>query len=658
MAAQAAVRMTVQQRRLSAPLRSVIGAEKRPVPPQLRLQLLGGFRAERVGLGWPVSGWQRRSAKTLTKLLATCRGHKLHREQLLEILWPGVELDSALNSFAKALYAARRALEPDLLPRESSAYLVVTDSMVALRAEHVWIDADQFEQLAESALLQEDVGAFEAALATYGGELLPEDRYADWCAQRRDYLADLHLRLLIGLADALAKRGSHDAAAARLREVLELDPTSEDVHRRLMRLYLAAGARDQAVRQFHLCQEVLRRELELVPAPETQTLYDDIVADGTPNGNSVREAFVGRESMLEHLCEQLTHADAGNGRMVLVSGEAGVGKSRLVAEFADEARSRGACVLRAGSGAHTNRLPYGPFAVALESHVASCSEAERDALAERYPTLVPFVPSLGIGNQHAGDGRLYLVPAITRLLNDLARAQSVVLVLGDLDGLHRSSLNLLEYLAPLAAERRWLIVGTYRDEGLARGSELRRMVAAAEWEGLCLRLELDRLRRPDCDRLVRALRPGESVDEAVLEEVYARSLGNPLFAEELVREMPERNLSVPVCVPASVRALVALRMASVKESVRRVVALVAAAGGTEISLAELRAGAAALKPPVADAALFDALDRALEIRVLQERDGSYSFRHPLVRSALYEDLSKHRRDELHAALAGRPQEPT
>jgi predicted ATPase len=230
--------------------------------------------------------------------------------------------------------------------------------------------------------------------------------------------------------------------------------------------------------------------------------------------------------------------------------------------------------------------------------------------------------------------------------------------LGDLDGLHRSSLNLLEYLAPLAAERRWLIVGTYRDEGLARGSELRRMVAAAEWEGLCLRLELDRLRRPDCDRLVRALRPGESVDEAVLEEVYARSLGNPLFAEELVREMPERNLSVPVCVPASVRALVALRMASVKESVRRVVALVAAAGGTEISLAELRAGAAALKPPVADAALFDALDRALEIRVLQERDGSYSFRHPLVRSALYEDLSKHRRDELHAALAGRPQEPT
>ncbi|HET9012732.1 MAG TPA: ATP-binding protein, partial [Gemmatimonadaceae bacterium] len=187
--------------------------------------------------------------------------------------------------------------------------------------------------------------------------------------------------------------------------------------------------------------------------------------------------------MLEHLREQLAHADAGTGRMVLVSGEAGVGKSRLVAEFAAEARSRGACVLWAGSGAHTNRLPYGPFGVALESHAASCSDAERDALAERYPTLVPFVPSLGPGDQRAGDAQLYLVPAIARLLIDLARAQTVVLVLGDLDGLHRSSLNLLEYLAPLAAERRWLIVGTYRDEGVAPGSELRRMIAAAEWEG-------------------------------------------------------------------------------------------------------------------------------------------------------------------------------
>jgi predicted ATPase len=87
-----------------------------------------------------------------------------------------------------------------------------------------------------------------------------------------------------------------------------------------------------------------------------------------------------------------------------------------------------------------------------------------------------------------------------------------------------------------------------------------------------------------------------------------------------------------------------------KDSARRVLALAAAVNGTEISLTDLRTGGAALQPPVSDGALFDALDRALGLRILEERDGSYVFRHPLVRSALYEDLSRHRREELHAAL--------
>jgi len=88
-----------------------------------------------------------------------------------------------------------------------------------------------------------------------------------------------------------------------------------------------------------------------------------------------------------------------------------------------------------------------------------------------------------------------------------------------------------------------------------------------------------------------------------------------------------------------------------RQSARRVLAFAAAAGENEIRLTHLRVGAAALTPPVSDAALFDALDRALELGMLEERDGSYTFRHPLVRAALYEDLSKHRRDEVHAALA-------
>jgi DNA-binding SARP family transcriptional activator len=650
---------------------------------QLRIELLGGFRVERAGVARPVSGWQRRTGKTLTKLLATHPRHCLHREQVLEILWPGVELESALNSFGKALHAARRALEPELLPRESSAYLPLTDSMVALDTQHVWIDADHFERLAERALRRGDIASYESALAAYGGELLPEDRYEDWCAERRNRLADLHIQLLVGLAEAHEESGAHSASAARLREVLRHDPTREDAHRRLMGLYASLGARDQAMRQFQICEDVLKRELDMAPEQVTVELYREIQADRVPRRASTpdteatapvervhgpdieqRVPFVGRDPVLRQLGEELTRADDGRGRMIIVAGEAGVGKTRIVEEFAAEARRRGTAVLWGGSGAHANHLAYGPFAVALEGYVASRPEHERSDLAHRFPPLVHFVPSLGIGNEShplidSSADQLYLAPAIVRLLTDLARARPLLLVLGDVHDLHPSSRDLLEYLAQLATQRRWLIVGTRREEGLEH--DLSRMIETTEREGLCLQIELQPLDRAECAELVRAMLPGGNVDDGFVDHVYVASLGNPLFVEELLGEMRVRGelvrtkgswqaLASPVaCVPARVRALVAQRLSPMEESVRRVLTL-AAAIGMEISLSDLRIGGAALRPPVSDAALFNALDRALANRILEERDDSYAFRHPLVRSALYEDLSKHRRDELHAAL--------
>jgi DNA-binding SARP family transcriptional activator len=659
------------------------GSNKRAVP-QLRLELLGGFRVERAGIGRPVAGWQRRTAKTLTKLLATHPRHRLHREQVMEILWPDVEIESALNSFGKALHAARRALEPELPPRESSAYLPLMDSMVALDTQRVWIDADHFESLAESAIRQGDVGGYECALAAYGGELLPEDRYEDWCAERRDRLAALHVQLLLALAEAHEERGAHSASAARLRELLQHDPTREDVHRRLMALYASLGARDQAMRQFHICEAALRRALDLAPEESTVELYREIQADRIPRRiptpdpelgrvesvhrptTDQREPLVGRDSVLRQLGEELTRADEGAGRMILVTGEAGVGKTRLVEELAREARRQEAAVLWGGTGAHANHLPYGPFAVALEGYVSSRQDAERRDLAQRFRPLVHFVPSLGIGNEtqpftDRSADELYLAPAIVRLLTDLARVQAVVLVVGDLHDLHPSSLNLLEYLAQLATQRRWLIVGTRREDGPEDAAELARMIDTTEREGLCRQVELQPLDHANCAQLVRALLPGGRVDDTFVDHVYARSLGNPLFVEELLGEMRARGeliltrgswraaTSPGAWVPARLRALVALRVAPMEESVRRVLTL-AAANGMEISLSDLRTGGAALHPPVSDVALFNALDRALAIRILEERDDSYAFRHPLVRSALYEDLSKHRRDELHAAL--------
>lgn len=625
--------------------------------PPLHVRLLGGFRVELAGTGEAVAGWQLRKAKTLTKLLATLPAHALHREQVLEILWPDADPASALNSFGKTLHAARRAFEPDR-PRGGSSYLRLVDGIVGLELDNVVVDADRFQQLAESALQRPSIATYRAALAAYGGELLPEDRYEDWAAERRELLAALHRRVLLGLAEALESRGAVGEAADGLRTLVQQDPTNEDVHRRLMRLYSQLGSRHEAVRQYHACRDAIRR-MGLTLERETVVLYESILV-GSVHEQSTRRPgrmapLVGREGAMRRLRAQLDRAHDGQGRLILVTGEGGVGKTRLVSELAAEARYCGACVLSGGGGGHTDQLAYGPLALALERYAACLSEEEREELARRYPALVDVVPSLPAVADGQPGGSVGVVPAIVRLLSDMARTRTVVLDLGDVDDAGPATLDLLRYLTQLAVQRRWLIVGTVREEALAGGSGPLRLVR----EGLSLEFELERLARPDCDRLVNALTGSERISEALLDGVYARSLGNPLFVEELVRGMLNyQSSTLPAGVPIRVRARVELRVSQLDESTRRVLAMVAAAGERAISLDELRAGAAALAPPVWDGAVFDALDRALELRILEEREGAYSFRHPLVRAALFEHLSRHRRDEFRAALDRAPAAPS
>ncbi len=669
-------------------------AAQYPGPDPIRLlhvRLLGGFCVERTDVGWAVSDvgwavsdWHRRSGKTLTKLLAVHPGHALHREQIIDTLWPGVDAESALNSFGKALHAARHAMEPELPRRQSSAYLRLADAVLILHTEHVVVDADQFERLAEDAIRRREVEAYQAALAAYRGELLPEDRYESWCSERRGVLAELRVRLLLGMAEALERSGAYNDAADRLRDVLQQDPTLEVVHRRLMRLYVRMGTPDQAVRQFHLCEDVLLRELDLAPQPETVSLCDEILtgrpARQPPSPDLARDRaglrrsppvqaanggpFVGRERVIQCMCGQLARRDEAKAGMLVVSGEAGVGKTRLLEEFASRAREQGAITLCGGRGAHASKFACGPFAVALEDYAASRSEAERTELARTYPALARFVPSLGarspipVPAPELRDYHLDLIPSVVQFLTDLARTQPVLLVLGDLHEADAVGLDLIRYLAHLAVRGRLLMVGALRDPDIEAGAGLRRMIEAMTRERLWLRIDLHCLSSRATDQLVRAMLPGVRVSDDTLAEIYAQSRGNPLFVRELVEGIsscgdpdPQSSSWLAARLQTRTRALTAMRLALMDEPLRRVLGLAATAGATEISLSQLRAGAAALEPPLAVPVLFDALDRALQINLLEERDEGYAFRHPFVRSALYDCLPRHRRDEFRAALA-------
>ena len=365
---------------------------------------------------------------------------------------------------------------------------------------------------------------------------------------------------------------------------------------------------------------------------------------------------------------QLMRRDGEQPGMIVVSGETGVGKTRLLDEFAIQASARGAITLCGGRGAHAEQFACGAFAVALEDYAANRSEAERTELARAYPALARFVPSLGAGiplPAPAPDLRDYyrdLFPSIVQFLMDLARTKPVLLVLGDLDEADAVGLDLIKYLAHLAVGTPLLMVGALRDPDIEAESGLPQMIEAMTRERLWLRIDLHCLSRQATDQLVHGMLPRAHVSDDTLAQIYAQSRGNPLFVRELVEGINAHGSPVAAdegCqdlswlaarLPTRRRILIGMRLALMDEPLRRVLGLAAAVGATEISLSQLRAGAAALKPPVDVPVLFDALDRALRLRLLEERGEGYAFRHPVVRAALYDCLPRHRRDELRAAL--------
>jgi DNA-binding SARP family transcriptional activator len=243
----------------------------------LWIELLGGFRVRIADEVIPAEVWRRRKVRSLVKLLALAHGYCLHREQVMERLWPDTDPQAALNSLHQTLYLARRNLEPGSSAR--GRYLLLQGEIVTLGPpELVWVDVAAFEAAAAQARQRRDPAAYQDALAQYRGELLPEDRYEEWASARREALHREYLALLRDLTRLAEARADYALAIETLHKALAADPAHEEVHRDLMRLYALTGARQQALRQFQALQEVLRQELDLEPDTHSQRLYQAILA--------------------------------------------------------------------------------------------------------------------------------------------------------------------------------------------------------------------------------------------------------------------------------------------------------------------------------------------------------------------------------------------
>jgi DNA-binding SARP family transcriptional activator len=245
----------------------------------LEIHLLGPFRVAVDGSPVEARRWSRRSAALLVKLLALQPHHQLHREQVMELLWPELDSHSAANNLHKTIHAARRALQPGLKSGAGSHFIITHAQQILLRApDKLSIDVDLFERQAAEAINGTDAEKYEIALGLYGGDLLIEDLYEDWAAARREQLRAMHQDLLVNLARLHEARGRHRQSIERLKESLTCDPSNEETHRQLMRLYAETGSRHQALQQYQQCREAVRKELDYEPDQTTVELYERIVA--------------------------------------------------------------------------------------------------------------------------------------------------------------------------------------------------------------------------------------------------------------------------------------------------------------------------------------------------------------------------------------------
>ena len=322
----------------------------------LRIQLLGGFRVWVGDREIPAGAWRLRKVRSLVKLLALSPGRRLHREQLLEYLWPALAAEAGANNLHQTLRAARRALAPPPNDSPPSAYLHFRDDVLTLQATgSLWLDVAAFEAAAAAARGGHDPAAYRAALALYAGELLPEDRYEDWTTGRRETLRKLLVTLLDELAGLYVARGEAKRAIETLQQVVAAEPSHEPAHLALMRLLALTGRRAQALRQYDQLQTTLQQELAVDPEPASQRLHEAIQQGSFPARTDRAAAamvsglaaypnnlpvsltsFVGRKREQAAVRSVISGTDAN--RLVTLTGPGGSGKTRLALEVARDLR--------------------------------------------------------------------------------------------------------------------------------------------------------------------------------------------------------------------------------------------------------------------------------------------------------------------------------
>jgi DNA-binding SARP family transcriptional activator len=634
--------------------------------PLLRLTLLGGFQARNQA--GEVLSVPSRKAQAMLAYLALPLGRAHPRDKLAALLWGGIREESARASLRQALFVVRKALQD----ADADALDQKADTL-RLEPHHVDADVEAFERAATTGTPE----SLMRAASLYQGDLLAglaldEAPFEEWLVSERERLRELALEVLARLLTHHRKGGSSEASVQTALKLLALDPLQEAVHRTLMRLYADTGRREAALRQYQHCVRVLQRELGIEPEAATKVLYQEILRQRprraiAPTAPAARVAaragerqsvgteieIVGRSQEIERLSAELTSAASGMGRVVGVLGEAGIGKSRLVAELADHAIRRGMAVVIGRSYESEQILPFGPWVDALRAgHVADDAELLARLTPAVRAELARLVPDISGSSSPAAattDMRL-IFESVAELLGHLADRRPLLWVLEDLHWADEISARLVAFAGRRLVDRPILLVVTAREEELGDVPTLRQAFADLRREGRLTTLALGPLSREDTQRLVRAI--GRSGDATALDrladQAWAASEGNPFVAVETVRAHAEGAWIAHgsgLAIPERVREIVGRRLERLSDRGQALSAVAAVIGREfEFSLLQRAAGLGEEETAVG-------VEELVRRGVIHGRGEHFDFTHDRIREVARARILAPRRKLIHRRVA-------
>ncbi len=631
----------------------------------LQIQLFGDFRLFHnekaiIGVAAP-------RLRSLLAYLLLHRGASQSRQLLAYQFWPDSSETQARTNLRKLLLQLRQAL-PD-----SDAYLSTDDSTIQWRGDlALSLDVDEFERAMTQAGTPDRAEArcyLERAIALYQGDLLPEC-YDDWIIPERDRLRQMLTGGLRQLAGQYEEQRAYTAAINAVQRLLRLDELDEDAYRALMRLHALNGNLAQAMRVYHNCVIILSRELNAEPSPATRELHarllrDDRLADPIPSSPTLvatayrRTPFVGRQTEWTRLQAiwETTSGPAGTPHLVLLAGEAGIGKSKLAEQLLQWASRLGHTTAVARCQAIEGALAYAPVVewlrtVAVQKQLPGLEDVWLTELARILPELLVLRTDLPVpGPLTEGWQRQRLHEALARAF--LSAAQPAMAMLDDLQWCDRETLAWLHYLLRFDPKRRLLIVATVRCEELSADHPLQELLTVLRRAERVTEIDLGRFSEQESRELA-ALVAGCDLTNQQAARIYAESEGNPLFVVEMIRSgnwhasgaLSPGTASNRQSLSPNIQAIVNHRLAQLSARARDLVGLAATIGRSFTF--DVLAKACEWRTDV----LVQALDELWQRRILREQsESAYDFTHDKIREVAYSGLSAARRRLLHRQAA-------